>query len=172
MPADIKKLLEESLAAIALLKSIRTDVPKEAEELVEVFERCLRSEAERDRLREAIWPGLPKFVPTDERPKEDFYIIAAESLHEKNRTDSVAAAGRTWADIAASAYAAYGASTGNKNFRGDPMPRWDQLSDAIRTAWEAAVRHAADVSDYGSSDDPGRWAGWVSPSHADHQISQ
>lgn len=54
MPSDIKKLLEESREAIALLKSIGKDVPKEAEELVEVFERCLRSEAERDRLREAM----------------------------------------------------------------------------------------------------------------------
>lgn len=72
--------------------------------------------------------------------------------------------GQTWSQIAASAYAAYGHSTGNKNFRGDPMPRWDQLTVAIRTAWEAAVRHANDVLEDPSAN-PEMWAGWVSPNY-------
>lgn len=83
------------------------------------------------------------------------------SLYELTDVAIVAEAGRSWSDIAASAYAAYGHSTGNKNFRGEPMPSWDQLPAAIRTAWEAAVRHASDVSQ-GQADIPEIWAGWVS----------
>jgi hypothetical protein len=42
-------------------------------------------------------------------------------------------------DVAKRAYAAYGRSTGNKNFRGEEMPTWDALPQAIRDAWVAAV---------------------------------
>lgn len=43
---------------------------------------------ERDRLREAIWPGLPKWEPTAEQPLQDFYEAAAESLHDAKRVVS------------------------------------------------------------------------------------
>lgn len=39
---------------------------------------------------------------------------------------------------AQAAYAAYGESTGGKNFRGDPMPAWSELPEAIQNAWVAA----------------------------------
>lgn len=42
-------------------------------------------------------------------------------------------------NMARTAYAAYGHSTGNKNFRGEEMPTWDALPQAIRNAWVAAV---------------------------------
>jgi hypothetical protein len=45
----------------------------------------------------------------------------------------------TSTDLARLAYVAYGASTGHKNFRGDPMPAWDDLGEAIQTAWAAAA---------------------------------
>lgn len=45
----------------------------------------------------------------------------------------------TNADLAAIAYKAYGDSTGNKNYRGEPMPEYEALPDSIRAAWEAAV---------------------------------
>jgi hypothetical protein len=32
-------------------------------------------------------------------------------------------------------YGAYGATTGHKNFRGEPMPDWDGLGDTIQQAW-------------------------------------
>lgn len=77
--------------------------------------------------------------------------------------------GMAWRDIAASAYRAYAASTGNKNFRGDPMPAFADLPQPIRTAWEAAVRQAGycltsrmGVID-GPPPDEQRWAGWVPP---------
>ena len=52
--------------------------------------------------------------------------------------------GMAWEDIAQSAYRAYAASTGNKNFRGDPMPEWPDLPQSIRVAWEAAARKVGD----------------------------
>lgn len=61
-------------------------------------------------------------------------------------------------DLAQGAYAAYGQSTGGRNFRGDPMPEWDDLPEAIRTAWQAAAQNvvntwatqeAADPIEYG-----------------------
>ncbi len=83
-------------------------------------------------------------------------------------SNQVQVAGMAWRDIAASAYRAYAASTGNKNFRGDPMPAFDNLPQAIKTAWEAAVRQA-DVS-RAFSEDPAalreceqHWAGWIPP---------
>jgi hypothetical protein len=42
--------------------------------------------------------------------------------------------------LAEVAYRAYGNSTGNKNFRGEEMPKFDALPDAIKKAWMAAVR--------------------------------
>lgn len=47
-----------------------------------------------------------------------------------------------WSEIASAAYHAYAQSTGNKNFRGEPMPGWDDLPAAIKTAWIAAVKEA------------------------------
>lgn len=82
---------------------------------------------------------------------------------------SSAEAGMPWRDIAASAYRAYAASTGNKNFRGDPMPAFDELPQPIRTAWEAAVRQVGYCLDNGRAimesgrDDAGRFAGWIPP---------
>lgn len=76
--------------------------------------------------------------------------------------------GMAWRDIAASAYRAYAASTGNKNFRGDPMPEFDALPQAIQTAWEAAVRQAASLAGSTMESVPAslnesRWAGWIPP---------
>ncbi len=42
-------------------------------------------------------------------------------------------------ELAQLAYAAYGAATGGRNFRGDPMPDWDDLGHAIQHAWIAAA---------------------------------
>lgn len=75
-----------------------------------------------------------------------------------------------WSDIAASAYRAYAASTGNKNFRGDPMPRFDDLPGAIQVAWEAAARHVGNLAEMPADTTPdqlepweSRWSGWTPP---------
>jgi hypothetical protein len=79
-------------------------------------------------------------------------------------------AGMAWRDVAASAYRAYAASTGNKNFRGEPMPAFNDLPQAIQTAWEAAVRQAARCNGVmmgGTAPDEQCWAGWIPP-HVPH----
>ncbi|SHI68844.1 hypothetical protein [Streptomyces sp. 3214.6] len=42
-------------------------------------------------------------------------------------------------DLARTAYAAYGEATGGLNYRGLPMPAWEDLGDTIQQAWIAAV---------------------------------
>lgn len=41
--------------------------------------------------------------------------------------------------LAEVAYQAYGSATGNKNFRGDPMPAWADLPEPIKHAWTVAA---------------------------------
>lgn len=36
------------------------------------------------RLQQAVWPGLPKFEPTAERPQQDFFEAVAESFRTEN----------------------------------------------------------------------------------------
>lgn len=42
-------------------------------------------------------------------------------------------------ELAKEAYAAYGKSTGNKNFQGQPMPKWENLPRPIQNAWVSAA---------------------------------
>jgi hypothetical protein len=51
--------------------------------------------------------------------------------------------------LAKVAYEAYGNSTGGFNFRGEPMPTWDDLPEEICAAWAAAVA-AVIAADAGS----------------------
>ena len=48
-------------------------------------------------------------------------------------------------DLAKIAYRAYGETTDFKNFRGEPMPDWDNLGTRIQTAWTNAARAVADA---------------------------
>ena len=43
---------------------------------------------------------------------------------------------------AKAAYAAYGEVVGWKNFKGDPMPQFSELPEAIQQAWDAACEGA------------------------------
>lgn len=45
-------------------------------------------------------------------------------------------------EIAKLAYRAYGEVTDFKNFQGNPMPEWEQLTPTIQRAWVAAVTDA------------------------------
>ncbi|GAA0528709.1 hypothetical protein GCM10010172_06640 [Paractinoplanes ferrugineus] len=49
-------------------------------------------------------------------------------------------------DLAKIAYRAYGESTDFKNFRGEPMPAWDELGPRIQNAWVAAASAITDAS--------------------------
>ncbi|MFG1846786.1 hypothetical protein [Micromonospora carbonacea] len=42
-------------------------------------------------------------------------------------------------ELAQVAYQAYGEAVGFKNYRGDPMPVWDDLGDTIQQAWTGAA---------------------------------
>lgn len=42
-------------------------------------------------------------------------------------------------ELAKTAYSAYGEMTGHLNYRGEPMPDWDDLGAIIQTAWVAAA---------------------------------
>jgi hypothetical protein len=37
-----------------------------------------------ERLREAIWPGLPKWVPTEREPQQDFHEALIEALRQQS----------------------------------------------------------------------------------------
>jgi hypothetical protein len=80
-----------------------------------------------------------------------------------------AQAGMAWSQIAESAYRAYGVVTGNRNFRGDPMPEFADLPPKIRAAWEVAVRQAVLCADCKPGDAPSEslWAGFVPPQMRD-----
>lgn len=45
--------------------------------------------------------------------------------------------------LARKGYEAYGDSSTWRNFRGDPMPTWDQLPLPIKDHWVAAARRIA-----------------------------
>ena len=48
--------------------------------------------------------------------------------------------------IAKAAYAAYGAVTDFKNFRGELMPEWENLPEKIQQAWRAAALRVLDFA--------------------------
>jgi len=45
--------------------------------------------------------------------------------------------------LAQAAYAAYGEVTDGKNYRGEPMPAWEDLGTVIQSAWKQAARTVA-----------------------------
>ena len=77
-----------------------------------------------------------------------------------------AIAGMAWSEIAKSAYLAYAASTDNKNFRGEEMPKFEDLPIAIQTAWECAVRQTGRCLNergehFAGNLDEQFWKGWT-----------
>lgn len=52
--------------------------------------------------------------------------------------------------LARIAYDAYGRTTDHKNFRGEPMPEWENLGDRIQQAWVNAAAAVADDQIRGS----------------------
>ena len=80
-----------------------------------------------------------------------------------------AQAGMAYRDIAASAYRAYAASTGNKNFRGEQMPAFEDLPRPIQIAWQAAIRQAEScmLTPGVALAEEGSWATWLPPGEGD-----
>ncbi len=73
--------LEDTKKEVAFLHAEKRMVRDEIWSHLEVVGRCIAAERERDRLREALWPSLPKWAPTPEQPQQDFYEAVAEGLH-------------------------------------------------------------------------------------------
>ena len=48
--------------------------------------------------------------------------------------------------LAREAYDAYGSVTDFKNFRGEPMPAFDNLPPQIQDAWKEAARRVAELT--------------------------
>ena len=77
-----------------------------------------------------------------------------------------------WEEVAKSAYLAYAAVTDNKNFRGEEMPKYEDLPDRIKDAWNAAVRQVGSIYESGvditsegkvNFPDEQRWKGYARP---------
>lgn len=49
------------------------------------------------------------------------------------------------------AYTAYGRKTAFKNYRGEPMPAFDELSETIQAAWIAAAGVIWDLATTGTA---------------------
>lgn len=60
---------------------------------------------------------------------------------------------------ARAAYAAYGETTGHKNFRGEPMPGWDGLGDTIQRAWVNAAATVRRLVERQTAEELGRARG-------------
>lgn len=72
-------------------------------------------------------------------------------------------------EIAKMAYAAYSASTDNKNYRGEEMPTWDALPVKIKTAWECATRQVVGFAVDGYEKDTAKWNGYVPPQYREKE---
>ena len=57
-------------------------------------------------------------------------------------------------DLAKIAYAAYGGTTNHLNFRGEPMPSWENLPLKIQEAWMAAANAVSIATIVSSSPTP------------------
>jgi len=57
-----------------------------------------------------------------------------------------------WKALARTGYEAYAATTGNKNIRGDEMPRFDELPSETVAAWVAAVRASVSAFNFVQED--------------------
>lgn len=90
-----------------------------------------------------------------------FNLFCSRSESMSNQAQDLAA----WSEIAASAYRAYAASTGNRNFRGESMPAFSDLPEPIRIAWEAAVRQVGDIFENPKMafQNEQSWAGYTPP---------
>lgn len=49
------------------------------------------------------------------------------------------------AQLARAAYAAYGETTGGRNYQGQPMPAWEDLGEVIQQAWTVAATTVARI---------------------------
>jgi len=97
------------------------ETPEECHQALEVRARAAGAEEERERIRTVVAALNSPIARTD-----ILKIINAGAPSQKLSTEQ----------LAIQAYYAYGAVTDYKNFRGDPMPEWEDLPQNIRDAWK------------------------------------
>lgn len=73
--------------------------------------------------------------------------FAVSAMNDAVTRDMALGAGYT---LARRAYQAYGEAVGWRNYRGDPMPAFDDLGDPIQGAWRAAASAVGYRSEEGS----------------------
>jgi chromosome segregation ATPase len=92
-----KSLIERNAVLAARVAELDTAIVKvgvechqydqEAGEWAKKYKACSAKlevvEAEVQRLQNAIWPGLPKWEPTPEKPQQDFHEAVIESLRQE-----------------------------------------------------------------------------------------
>lgn len=77
---------------------------------------------ENERLKEAIWPGLPKWEPTEATPQQDFYEAVAEALREEpKRLEALLAVVGTVLVRAKSALMTVSVNAPGYDWNADPM---------------------------------------------------
>ena len=74
-------------------------------------------------------------LPEEQRTKDELFagIVCSLADHVTGEYSIAASLGRA-------AYHRYGQVTDFKNFRGDPMPKWEDLGEKIQQAWIAAAK--------------------------------
>lgn len=70
---------------------------------------------------------------------EEVMFWANAALARSRDPEAVPDVVLTPVDKAKAAYERYGAVTEHKNFAGDPMPAWEDLTNTIQAAWIAAA---------------------------------
>lgn len=141
-------------------EQVRERLRQVAHELNDLLPECPRKTEAIGHLRTAMWAAnsavaaygsdSPTWVP---RPRDEQPAVeVVGSVHERYLR-GVAAYRRAYreaypltsVELAERAYGAYGDVTGWKNYRHEPMPRFVDLPDKIRQAWEAAAVTAVEL---------------------------
>lgn len=78
--------LAEALIKADLLESTYLTPPDGVVSLPQACAALMRRLVARvQRLEEALWPGLPAWIPTEAEAQQDFYEACAEALHKRNK---------------------------------------------------------------------------------------
>lgn len=84
--------MPQARAVVALIEELEGEARAHAEHhdqenaaIVELRDQVVRLTAQLERMREAVWPGLPKWTPTETAPQQDFYEAVLEAFWDKFR---------------------------------------------------------------------------------------
>lgn len=87
----------------------------------------------------ALISAMRSVCPGDARDRPAWFAAEAYSRARCGDPDG-------WRAVSEDAYRAYLAATGGMNYRGEPLPPFEELPEPTRAAWEVSVRSVV-VSD-------------------------